>query len=40
MTTQARIEVLWNTYNAMTSNASLKEKAALVAKIRNLEAQL
>lgn len=39
MTKQARIEVLWNQYAAMTGKGALKAKAAIVAKIRELEAQ-
>lgn len=38
MTKQAKIDALWNQYEACTGKASLKEKAAIRAKIRELEA--
>ena len=40
MTTTARIAVLENMLNAMTSKAKLADKAALVAKIRALRASI
>jgi len=40
MSIQARIALLENMLNAMTAKAPLKEKAAVVAKIRALENQL
>ena len=38
MTKQAKINILWNQYEAMTGKGSLKAKADIVAKIRALEA--
>lgn len=38
MTKQAKIDALWNQYEACTGKASLKFKAKIRAKIRALEA--
>lgn len=38
MNKQTKIAALWNQYEACTGKASLKTKAAIVAKIRALEA--
>lgn len=38
MSKKAYIELLWNQYDAMTG-ATLKQKAALIEKIRKLESQ-
>lgn len=38
MTKQAQINRLWNQYEAMTGKGSLKAKAEIRAKIRELEA--
>ena len=37
MTTQTKIAILEAQYNAMTSNAKLKDKVALISKIRALK---